>query len=78
MKGDKTHVFRLNQIIWKQTELKNAASLQFVSIFYNREGNLNCGPLYDALSFLKVFGTIAWTLSKQLSGQWLINKPNTR
>ena len=26
--------------------------------------------LYDALSFLKVFGTVAWTLSKQLSGRW--------
>ena len=25
--------------------------------------------LYDALSFLKVFGTVAWTLSEQLSGQ---------
>ena len=25
--------------------------------------------LNDALSFLKVFGTVAWTLSKQFSGQ---------
>ena len=26
--------------------------------------------LNDALSFLKVFGTVAWTLSEQFSGQW--------